>query len=142
MPDEVVDAGRFSIVEWQDTDVLFLEVADEPGEMAVAWARLEDVLGSLTGRRFYGVFDLRGGWYRTCVEARESDSADKLELRVGRIDGGRYLRTRLRGEPPALYEAIPQAFERLMMAAHRDERRPSIEHYRRRDEVDVLMPVD
>jgi hypothetical protein len=44
-------------------------------------------------------------------------------------------------EPPELYEQIPPAFEALVERADPDTSRPSIEFYRRRDGVDVLLPV-
>ena len=43
--------------------------------------------------------------------------------------------------PPALYTRIPSSLESLRLAAPWDASRPFIESYRRRDEVDVLMPV-
>jgi hypothetical protein len=43
---------------------------------------------------------------------------------------------RLRGEPPEVYDRIAAAAE-----GPRDPARPIIEHYRRRDEIDVLRPV-
>ena len=36
---------------------------------------------------------------------------------------------------------IPGAFDVLMARVERDPERPDIEFYRRRDEVDVLLPV-
>jgi hypothetical protein len=47
----------------------------------------------------------------------------------------------LRGEPPALYQDIAPAVGRLEATSPRDGTRPIIEHYRRRDAIDVLMPV-
>jgi hypothetical protein len=40
--------------------------------------------------------------------------------------------------PPEIYDRIPGAAEAL---GPRDPSRPIIEHYRRRDEIDVLLPV-
>jgi hypothetical protein len=48
---------------------------------------------------------------------------------------------RLRGEPPDLYTRITPAFSELATAAERDVDRPSIEFYRRRNEIDLLLPV-
>jgi hypothetical protein len=48
---------------------------------------------------------------------------------------------RLRGEPPEVYERIAPTFETLAETARPDETRPSIEFYRRRDEIDLLLPV-
>jgi DNA gyrase inhibitor GyrI len=81
------------------------------------------------------------GEYRACVEAREGDDPTALGLESGRLPGGRYLRTRLRGEPPQVYERIAPTFGALVKTTRPDETRPSIEFYRRRDEIDLLLPV-
>jgi hypothetical protein len=48
---------------------------------------------------------------------------------------------RLQGEPPEVYERIGPTFAALARAARPDPTRPSIEFYRRRDEIDLLLPV-
>jgi DNA gyrase inhibitor GyrI len=63
------------------------------------------------------------------------------DLENGSLPGGRYLRARLRGEPPGLYERIKPTFDELIRQAKPDETRPSLEHYRRHDEVDLLLPI-
>ena len=103
--------------------------------MQRGWAELEAIVG-LRGRHFYGVFD---GEYRVCAAVREGD--DGLELERGSIPGGRYLRERLHGEPPAVYERIGPTFAELEASADVDDSRPLIEHYRRYDEIDILVPV-
>ena len=52
---------------------------------------------------------------------------DALGVEEGELPGGRYLRARLRGEPPAVYERIGPTFTALVRRATPDERRPSIE---------------
>jgi len=79
--------------------------------------------------------------YRVCVQVKEGDDPAALGLETGTLPGGRYLRTRLRGEPPALYDRIAPTFEELLKQAPSDETRPSIEFYRRHDEIDLLLPV-
>jgi DNA gyrase inhibitor GyrI len=101
----------------------FAEV--ERDEMAVQFVRVPDGLEHIT---------------RACVAAREGDElAPGLES--GTLPGGRYLRARLRGEPPEIYEEIKPAFDELMRQAKADESRPSLEHYRRHDEIDLLLPI-
>ena len=79
--------------------------------------------------------------YRVCVQVRAGDDPDALGLEAGTLPGGRYLRSRLRGEPPEVYERIGPTFAALVKAARPDETRPSIEFYRHRDEIDLLLPV-
>ena len=75
------------------------------------------------------------------MEARDDDDAAALGLEPGTIAGGTYLRTRLRGEPPDVYERIAPTFAALAQIVQSDDTRASIEFYRRRDEIDLLLPV-
>jgi len=95
----------------------------------------------LRGRKFFGAFDPSTREYRVCVQVREGDDPAALGLESGTLPGGRYLRARLRGEPPEVYERIGPTFAALVKAARADETRPSIEFYRHRDEIDLLLPV-
>jgi hypothetical protein len=128
-------------VERPEVRVMFLEVPDRPVEIRRAWEQLEEILSSLRGRKFLGTFDLATGMYRACVQLRAGDDPDALGLRTAPVPGGLYMRARLRGEPPELYERIPTVFAELEAAATRDNERPGIELYRRRDEVDLLLPL-
>lgn len=120
------------VVERQPTPVLFVACEDEVSAIRAAWERLEAVV-PLRGRRFLGAAHA-DGTYWACVERRAGEPGGELE--EGRLPGGRYRRERLRGEPPEIYDLIPEA-----AAGPRDASRPVIEHYRRRDEIDVLLPV-
>jgi hypothetical protein len=130
-----------SPVERDEVEVMFLRATDDPAEMARCWERLEAIVGT-RGRKFFGAFDPSTREYRVCVQVREDDDAAALGLESGTLPGGRYLRARLRGEPPAVYERIAPTFEALVRTAVADETRPSIEFYRQRDEIDLLLPVD
>jgi hypothetical protein len=120
--------------------VMFLRTDDEPAAIQLGWERLEATIG-LRGRKFFGAFYPATGEYRACVEVRKGDDPDALGLETGRLPAGRYLRTRLQGEPPQVYERIAPTFAALVKMTHPDETRPSIEFYRRRDEIDLLLPV-
>jgi hypothetical protein len=50
-----------------------------------------------------------------------------------------YLRVCLRGEPPEIYEQIAPRMAELEASTARDEDRPMIEFYRRRNEIDLLV---
>ena len=130
-----------SVVERADTAVRYVEVADEPSQIQAVWPILEEAVGSLRGRRFIAAFDPVQGWYRACVETRADVAAPERGLPEMVIAGGRFLRIRVRGEPPGVYDEIGPAYELMESSAERDDGRPSLEHYRRRDEIDVLMPV-
>jgi hypothetical protein len=127
-------------IERAETRVMFLRTMDEPAEIGRGWERLE-ALVSLRGRRFFGAFDASTREYRVCVQVQEGDDPAALGLESGTLPGGRYLRTRLRGEPPDVYERIGPTFDALAKESAPDETRPSIEFYRRRNEIDLLLPV-
>jgi hypothetical protein len=127
-------------VERQDVRVMFLRTADEVSDMRRGWERLEELVG-LRGRSFFGAFYPSTREYRVCARVEEGDDPAALGLESDTLPGGRYLRARLRGEPPQVYDRIGPTFQSLADATTPDETRPSIEHYRRRDEIDLLLPI-
>jgi hypothetical protein len=129
------------IVEREDVRVLFRRTDDSLESITRTWAEVEAAVGSLRGRRFYGAFDPETKEYRVCVQWRDGDDADTLGLEDGTIAGGRYVRARIEGEPPSVYGLIPPTMERLAQRPDRDPSRPELELYRRRDVIDLLVPV-
>jgi hypothetical protein len=136
----VEDPVQATPVEREEIGVLFIRTADDPLEFGPAFQRLEELVGT-RGRKFYGAFYPREKEYRACVVAKDGDDATALGLEEGALPGGRYLRARLRGEPPALYEQIAPTFDALVSRQSADETRPSLEFYRRYDEIELLLPV-
>jgi hypothetical protein len=129
----------FTEVEREEIAVQFVRVPDGLDEIGRAWNELEAVV-TLRGRHFFGAYDPVADDYRACVEVRDGDER-MAGLESGTLPGGRYLRARLRGEPPALYERIKPTFDAMMEQAKPDESRPTLEHYRRHDEIDLLLPI-
>ena len=127
-------------VEREEIAVLFIRTPDDPLEFGPAFQRLEELVGT-RGRKFYGAFYPREKEYRACVVTKDGDDAAALGLEEGALPGGWYLRVRLQGDPPALYERIAPTFEQLVKQAQPDEARPSLEFYRRHDEIELLLPV-
>ena len=127
------------VVKRVETPVMFKRVADEVAAIGRAMQEVEAAVG-LRGRKYYGAFD-NDGEYRVCVQLREDDDPQALGLEVGTLPGGRYARERLTGEPPEVYELIGPTFHRLSNRPDRDRSRPGIEFYRRRDTIDLLLPV-
>ena len=129
----------FAEVELEEIAVQFVRAPDGMPGIRRAWDELEAVV-DLHGRRFYGAYDRVADDYRACVAVREGDEpAPGLES--GTLPGGRFLRARLRGEPPEVYERIGPTFDEMTQQVKPDETRPSLEHYRRRDEIDLLLPI-
>ena len=137
----MVDAERATLVERDDVAVMFKRVADEQTAISRGWAEVEQAVGSLRGRKFYGVFDGARREYWVCVQLREGDEPAGLGLETGMLPGGRDAQARLQGEPPAVYQRIAPTFERLAQRPDRDPSRPGIEFYRRRNVIDLLLPV-
>ncbi len=129
-----------TIVERVDVAVMLLRAADTQEAITRVWADLEGRLGSLRSRKFYGALDPASHEYLACVEVGDDDP-ETLALETGVLPGGRYARVRLQGEPPAVYALIAPAFAKLAQRTDRDPTRPEIEFYRRRDAIDLLVPV-
>jgi hypothetical protein len=136
----VSDEVSAAPVERDEVAVLFIRTPDDVEQFGPAFQRLEELVGT-RGRKFYGAFYPREKEYRACVVTRDGDDAAALGVEAGTLPGGRYLRTRLRGEPPELYGRIGPTFDRLLTVAAADETRPSLEFYRRHDEIDLFLPV-
>ena len=127
-------------VDRDEIAVMFIRTPDDVMAFGPAFERLEQLVG-LRGRKFYGAFYPREKEYRACVQVQEGDDPQALGLERGTLPGGRYLRARLSGEPPELYGRIGPAFQALIAQTEPDESRPSIEFYRRFDEIDLLLPL-
>ena len=138
----MADAEHARLVERDDLAVMFKRATDEQTAISRGWAEVEEAVGSLRGRKFYGVFDDARGEYRVCVQMREDDEPAALGLEEGTLPGGRYAQVRLQGEPPAVYALIAPTFTRLTRRLDHDPSRPGIEFYRRRDVIDLLLPVE
>ena len=132
---------RPSRIVWEPTPVAFLRARDEPAAITHAWQLLEDAVGDLRGRRFFGVVEPSGAEYHVCVALRIDDDPSTWGLEIGTIPGGLYRRVRLQGEPPEIYERIAPTMAELEASTDRDDERPLVEFYRRRDEIDLLVPA-
>jgi len=131
--------SEFVEVEREEIAVQFVRVPDGLEHIRRAWDELEAIV-PLRGRHFYGAFDPVAKDYRACVEVREGDETFP-SLENGALPGGRFLRARLQGEPPGVYERIGPTFDELLAQRQPDESRPSLEWYRRVDQIDLLLPI-
>ena len=119
---------------------MLVRVADNLGEIQRAWASFESAVG-LRGRKFYGAFDPVSLAYSVCAVLRHDDDPTTFGAEPGTLPGGRYACVRLHGEPPAVYDQIGPTAERLAQRPDADHARPTLEYYRRRDVIDILVPI-
>jgi hypothetical protein len=120
---------------------MFMRATGDTAEaIQKAWAHFEAAVG-LKGRKFFGAFDVGTREYRACTELKDDDHPEALGFERATLPGGAYLRARLHGEPPAVYEQIPAVFNELVKRGTPDPSRPSIEFYRSRYVIDLLLPI-
>jgi len=131
--------GRIDTISLEDTPALSRDVVDDVEAVQTCWPTFEGAFDSLQGRKMMGL--IYEEVYRMTTVRLDRDSGNPLGLNETMIPGGDYLRLRLRGEPPAVYEQIAPAFDELFRRADHDASRPHIEYYRREGEVDCLVPI-
>ena len=123
-----------------DVTVMTRTTVDDLPHIQALWPAFEHLVG-LRGRKMYASVNTAAGTYTTCTPVRAGDDPQALGLELGVLPGGDYLRGRLVGEPPAVYEQIGPGMAELERLADRDPSRPLVEFYRRRDQVELWVPV-
>ena len=133
--------GRIDVIELDDTPALSRDVGLDISAIQAAWPGFENSFDSLQGRKMMGLFYGEHGVYRLSSVRLDRDFDNPLGLDETVIPGGSYLRLRLRGSAPSIYDDIAPAFDVLFDRADHDPKRPHIEYYRREGEVDCLVPI-
>jgi len=111
-----------------------------------AFELLESKLPSLKGRRFYGTFRLtpEGEEYWACVAMTEGDDPAAMRLETGTIPGGWYVRRRVEDWENVVRDGkLPELLDELAGSnlSKLDRSRPSVEFYRSREELMIMLPV-
>ena len=129
-------------VELPELSVLRVRTDLRPGGPATAFALLESRLPSRKGRKFYGTFQVTsdGEVYYACVVRTPSDDPEKMGLETGTIPGGWYARRTLLDWEGHESE-IHRIFFEMIKVETVDPSRPSVEFYRSRKELLLLLPV-
>ncbi len=148
MPRGLLDGMAFSAlnapparIERADVAVVERTTADDLPSIQALWPWFEGLVG-LRGRKMFARVDERAGTYTVCTPVRDGDRPAELGLATGVLPGGSYLRGHLTGEPPGIYARIGDAMAELQAAAIvTDATRPLVEFYRRRDHVELWVPV-
>lgn len=146
MVHETTSLGTVSVVNWDSAELWIEEVDDSLVSVKAGWPRFESRFPSLSGRKMMGLASgapESGGTYRLASIVKRDDPERIPGLRREAFEFGRYLRHRIKGEPPALYDRIGPAVGYLF--AHHGEQidwaRPTIEFYHSRNVVDCLVPI-
>lgn len=105
---------------------------------------VESKIQSLKGRKCYGVITRVGDQmsYQACVVIQPEDNPQELGLEPTEIPAGKYARERIRDFD--YRKDVPRViatFERLTDKHEIDYSRPSLEFYRRHDEILVHVPI-
>jgi hypothetical protein len=131
--------GRIDRVDREPLAALSRDVP--PDQLQAEWPRFEGAFDSLLGRKMLGLMFGDREMYRLATARLDRDAGNSLGLEETVIPGGPYLRLRLRGEVPAVYDSIGHAFDDLLEYADHDPDRPLIEYYIHEGQIDCLVPI-
>jgi hypothetical protein len=127
-------------IQRDDVTVMQQTTVDDLPHIQALWPSFEKLVG-LRGRKMYARVDLQLNAYTACTPLHDDDDPGCLGLELGTLAGGWYLRGRLTGEPPGIYEQIAAAMTELQATMPGDDARPLVEFYRRRDQIDLWLPI-
>jgi predicted transcriptional regulator YdeE len=140
MADVTFDSGPARTLK-AGVSVMLERTRDELAAIQQLWPRFEQLVG-VRGRRMYAMVDTRAGTYAACTPVREGDDPARLGLDTAELPGGWYLRARIVGDPPEVYDRIAPAMQALVaLAEPADPDRPLVEYYRRHNEIELWVPV-
>ena len=121
-----------------DIEVMYIEADGGTDGATDAMQELEGRLQSLKGRKFYGTF--LNGQYRACVALQDDDSPTELGLKTWVIPGGKFARRRMENYMERIPE-IGRTFQSMVEETTPDATRPSVEYYRRHNELILYLPT-
>jgi hypothetical protein len=134
---------RVDIAEREEVAVVYRAAEGTPDAIPAAaqqaWQELEARIPP-RGRKMYGYWDPARLEYRACYELREEDEPEAMGLGRAVLPGGTYRRARLKGGD--VFAQIGTTLEKLAAEGAVDGTRPWVEFYRRRDQVELLVPID
>lgn len=122
--------------------VLYVKSDSGPSGAERAFNKIESKLGSLRGRKFYGlIFGTPPNFeYWASVGLFPDDKPKEWGFDTWTIPGGRYAQIKLKDWNNNL-DKVPNLFKQLAESNDIDTSRPSIEFYRSMDELLLRVPI-
>jgi hypothetical protein len=133
--------NKFAEVETQSIAVWCVSSTGGVQNSKIVFEKLEKRLGSLRGRKFYGVLEGSpgSGIYRACVAKNQEDDCKDLESWI--IPGGKYLKAKINNWGECL-NLIGETFSEMTQFGDIDIGRPYIEFYRSQKELILFLPIN
>ncbi len=130
---------KYSEVIINDIDVMCLSGIGLR-ESADLFIKLENKIGSLKGRKFYGCLNgsSENGVYCACVERKSGEIIGGLES--WKIPGGKYARAKIEDWEDKI-DSIAKTFIDMSFKYQIDLNRPHIEFYRSQKKLILLLPI-
>jgi hypothetical protein len=129
-------------IQRDDVSVLLRRTKDELAHIQQLWPVFEELVG-VRGRHKFAMVDTSLDSYATCMTTTPDDDPVEIGVETGVVPGGAYLRGRLSGAAPGIYDHIGPGMQELTAIAgdDLDSTRPLVEYYRRHDKVELWVPV-
>lgn len=135
--------GTIEVVQIEKMNLLYLETKNDVESQQRSWPEFESKFTSLTGRKMYGLDYGDKKIYRLCALINEADQGDTFGLNQFQFGGGKYLRLRIKHNPPELYDKIGPAYN-FLFSTYADSinwELPTIEHYKTHNILDIMIPI-
>ena len=121
-----------------DIPVVYIIAKDGLAGAKEAFKKLKTIIGKVSGKKFYGVFDKENNEYRACVKI-EGD-INNCNLERGVIPGGKYARKKIKDWSKS-FDRVSISFSKLCEKNKTDLDRPTVEFYRSVRDLIVMVPV-
>ena len=133
----------------EDIPLMCLKSPNGPETAAATMSKIESAIGSIKGRRFYGLFKEEHGseTYLSCTGLELGDNPEELGFMRVSIPKGKYDRDKLpeweEKWDGVNIEGLGELFQKMIRrnADAVDEERFSVEYYRSRNELILMLPL-
>lgn len=126
----------------EDLKLMYVEALTFPNGITEAWNKLEQILKSLKGRKFYGSSQCINVKmeYRACVIPLDDDEPKILGLETFIISASNYAVKKLKNWAKQL-QLIPEIFDELSSKHTVKKGSPFLEYYKSEKDVLLMVPI-